>query len=136
MIKGDARKNNWCYGFLKGFCREGDRCRWKHPRDQVAPWVAEMDGVDQERDEENEEQVDQVTPWEAEMDEVDQESDVGTGEMRVEIAEIENDMVEEITGGAHEYVEVQESEMDSDSELDIILGMVERERDEMRKGEN
>ena len=89
--------------------------------------------MDQERDEENEEQVEQETPWE---DEEDQESDEETGGMNVETVDIENDMVEEITGGAHEYVEVQESEMDSDSELDIILGMVERERDEMRKGEN
>ena len=92
--------------------------------------------MDQEREEENEEQVEQEIPWEDEVDEMDQESDVGTGEMSIETADIENDMVEEITGGAHEYVEAQESDMDSDSELDIILGMVERERDEMRKGEN
>ena len=136
VIKEDARKNNWCYGFLKGFCREGDRCRWKHPRDQVAPWVVERDGVDQDREEENEEQVEQEIPWEDEVGEMDQVSDVGTGEMSIETDDIENDMVEEQTGGEHEWVDAQESDMDSDSELDIILGMVERVRDEMRKGEN
>ena len=50
-IKGEAWKKNWCYGFMRGFCKEGDRCRWKHPMDQVAPWVVERDEEHLERDE-------------------------------------------------------------------------------------
>ena len=116
VIKGDEWKNKWCYGFLRGYCREGDRCKWKHPKDQVAPWVAEMDDVDQEG---------------AGVDE----------EVEIKTEESENEMVEIITENRPEIVEVQEriTEEETDrecgSEIEMILDIIQKEREEMRKGE-
>ena len=41
-FKHEAYKNKHCMKYLRGFCVEGSRCRWIHPRLEVAPWNREQ----------------------------------------------------------------------------------------------